>query len=83
MRHYVFDRGLTAVASPQEKLLVQKCYESCDIGKDDLGRQRVIDVCTNTLTEVHAILTMSCYTKEFDHELDRISPVFLPYDRHR
>ena len=48
MRHYVFDLGLTAIASPSEKLLIQQCYEKCDIGKDDLGRQRVIDVRTDT-----------------------------------
>lgn len=48
VRHYVFDLGLTAIASPSEKLLIQQCYEKCDIGKDDLGRQRVIDVRTDT-----------------------------------
>ena len=79
MRHYVFDRGLTALSSASGKLLIQECYEKCDIGKDDLGRQRVIDVRTDISTQVCAILA----TAELDHELDEVSPVHSPHDRHR
>ena len=77
MRHYVFDLGLTALSSASEKLLIQECYEKCGIGKDDLGRQRVIDVRTDIFTQVCATLT----TAELDHELDWVSPVHSLHDR--
>lgn len=83
MRHFVFDLGLTAIASQSEKLLIQQCYEKCGVGKDDLGRQRVIDVRADISTEVRAILTTPSHTTEFDHELDWVSPVFSPHGRQR
>ena len=59
------------------KAIEQKCYEKCDIGKDDPGRQRVIDICTDISSQVCAILT----TAELDYEMDWVSPVHLPHDQ--
>ena len=81
MRHYVFDLGLTALSSASEKLLIQECYEKCGIGKDDLGRQRVIDVCMDIFTQIFTQVCATLTTAELDHELDWISPVHSPHDR--
>ena len=77
MRRYIFDLGLTALSLTSEKLLIQECYAKCNIGKDDLGRQRVIDVRTDISTQVCAILT----TAELNHKLDWVLPVHSLHDR--